>query len=57
MEMYNEENASPTIMNAFDLELEKGIEQGIELEKREIAKKLILKKCHWKQSRRLLNLL
>lgn len=26
MEMYNEENASPTIMNAFDLELEKGIE-------------------------------
>ncbi|MEK5040341.1 Rpn family recombination-promoting nuclease/putative transposase [Sporosarcina sp. FSL K6-3457] len=29
MELYNKENASPTIMNAFDLELEKGIEQGI----------------------------
>ncbi len=26
MELYNKENASPTIMNAFDLELEKGIE-------------------------------
>ncbi|MFC5591240.1 hypothetical protein ACFPRA_20365 [Sporosarcina soli] len=34
MELYNKENASPTIMNAFDLELEKGIEQGIELEKK-----------------------
>lgn len=47
MELYNKENASPTIMNAFDLELEKGIErgleQGIEFEKRDITKKLILK--------------
>lgn len=34
MELYNKENASPTIMNAFDLELEKGIEQGIGLEKK-----------------------
>ncbi len=30
MELYNTENASPKIMNAFDLELEKGIRQGIE---------------------------
>ena len=30
MELYNKENASPTILNAFDLELEKGIKQGIE---------------------------
>jgi predicted transposase/invertase (TIGR01784 family) len=29
MELYNKENASPTIRNAFDLELEKGIEQGV----------------------------
>lgn len=51
MELYNKENASPTIMNAFDLELEKGIERGleqglekgIEFEKRDITKKLILK--------------
>ncbi|WP_203246540.1 Rpn family recombination-promoting nuclease/putative transposase [Sporosarcina beigongshangi] len=43
MELYNKENASPTILNAFDLELEKGIEQGIEFEKRDITKKLILK--------------
>ena len=43
MELYNKENSSPTIMNTFDLELEKGIEQGIEQEKRGIAKKLILK--------------
>ena len=43
MELYNKENASPTILNAFDLELEKGIEQGIEIEKRDITKKLILK--------------
>ncbi|MEK5038033.1 Rpn family recombination-promoting nuclease/putative transposase [Sporosarcina sp. FSL K6-3457] len=43
MELYNKENASPTILNAFDLELEKGIERGIEFEKRDITKKLILK--------------
>ena len=51
MELYNKENASPTILNAFDLELEKGIEKGIEqgiekgieFEKRDITKKLILK--------------
>lgn len=28
MELYNKENASPTIMNAFDLEFVKGIEKG-----------------------------
>ncbi|MFD1928818.1 Rpn family recombination-promoting nuclease/putative transposase [Sporosarcina siberiensis] len=30
MELYNKENAPPTIMNAFDLEFEKGLEKGVE---------------------------
>lgn len=30
MELYNKENASPTIKNAFDLEWEKGVQQGLE---------------------------
>lgn len=58
MELYNKENASPTILNTFDLEWERGvmqgieqgmergreqgIEQGMELKQREIAKKLII---------------
>lgn len=52
MELYNKENASPTILNAFDLEWEKGIQQGkregkieekIE-ERHAIAQKLIIEK-------------
>lgn len=46
MELYNKENASPTIMNAFDLEWEKGIQQGkiegIMEERHTIAQKLII---------------
>lgn len=56
MELYSKENAPPTIMNAFDLEFEKGIAKGkIEgklegelegkiIERRAIAKKLIVEK-------------
>lgn len=54
MELYNEENASPTVSKSFaeqldrgiaqglEQGLEKGLEQGISLEKQNIAKKLIL---------------
>lgn len=46
MELYNKENASPTILNTFDLEWERGIrqglEQGMELKQKEIAKKLVI---------------
>lgn len=41
MELYNKENSPPTVMNAFDIEFEKGIGQGIGKEKKNIAKKLL----------------
>lgn len=45
MELYNEENTSPTILYSFAEQLDRGIAQGIEkgasLEKKNIAKKLI----------------
>lgn len=42
MELYNKEDASPTVRNAFDLEFQKGIEQGIDREKSDVTKKLLL---------------
>lgn len=42
MELYNKENASPTVIHSFREELERGIEQSVQLEKKNIAKKLIL---------------
>ena len=44
MELYNKENAPPTIMNTFDLEFEKGKIEGKIGERHTIAQKLILEK-------------
>lgn len=52
MELYNEENAPPTVYNSFAEQLdrgfargiEQGLEQGISLEKQNIAKKLFSEK-------------
>lgn len=44
MELYNEENAPPTVYNSFADQLDRGIEQGILLEKQNIAKKLFAEK-------------
>ena len=43
MELYNKENASPTIKNAFDLEWEKGVQQGLEQGVKKVVMEMLKK--------------